>query len=167
MKTRSAAERQVKKAGRIYVVTGEHPSVEEKPKPRWKRKHQPARTQGQKDARKEATRPALKASGKRGDRLSPEDRKSAKECKRLAFSMCALHGPECWGRMEAHHVLRRGHGATRHDQRNLVCLCHYHHQVWLPDHKDEFNEWFNTVLRPGMLRVLEILANHNGREAVE
>lgn len=41
-------------------------------------------------------------------------------------SVCAV-GVDCFGRLCKHHLMRRRHVATRHDDRNAIILCQKHH----------------------------------------
>jgi len=41
--------------------------------------------------------------------------------------VCKILG-DCKGPLEAHHLITRGRDATRHDPRNGVLLCSYHHK---------------------------------------
>ena len=92
----------------------------------------------------------IQALGKRGGRLYPDDRAASALCKELAGQRCAMAGPTCSGDLDAHHVVKRRHNATRFDQRNLVCLCRGHHSRAEVD-EPAFREWFTANRPEGLL----------------
>jgi hypothetical protein len=147
VKTRTKEEKAAKRARREYVLG--RPLEIEAPKV-----YELKRNQG------------LNPKGERGKRYSVDDREASRLCKELAGFECTHKDGDCWGELEAHHVIGRDDDDVRLDQENLVCLCWWHHREWAHKKRRQFLAWFDEY-RPGAFRSLQIKANHNGREAVE
>jgi hypothetical protein len=63
--------------------------------------------------------------------------------------------------LEAAHVLRRGYGHTRTDERNGVALCHLCHAGFTRD-PDGWAEWITAELGEELLRTLRMKAKNTG-----
>lgn len=65
------------------------------------------------------------------------------------YDRCAVESPCCKGNLEAHHLISRSNGATRHSIENGILLCSKHHKFdqLLSAHKAPlaFSEWFMTT----------------------
>ena len=75
-----------------------------------------------------------------------------------AYDKCAVDNDDCCGKLEAHHLISRSIGITRHRKENIIMLCSLHHKYSneLSPHKGPigFAQWlrknreeqFNWVL---------------------
>jgi len=45
----------------------------------------------------------------------------------LWCNRCAMDDPKCQGSLQCHHIKKRRYGILRHDPRNGILLCEYHH----------------------------------------
>jgi len=75
------------------------------------------------------------------------------------YGECLINDEHCHGRLEAHHLISRGKGVTRHDLNNGVLLCTNHHKFsiqcsphmgqigfadWLKENQPEKYHYFLT-----------------------
>lgn len=75
------------------------------------------------------------------DLIALVDKLASRACRRA--QRCALDGVDgrdCWGRLEAAHIIPRTHTLIRFDPTNLLCLCHGHHRLY-----EKSPEWPSLV----------------------